>query len=117
DHNYRIRDLAEIVAAVVPGCRIEFAADASPDKRSYRVSFEKIRHKMPAFKPRWDARMGAEQLYKAYQSSGLTLDEFEGPRYQRIAHVKKLLADGVIDANLRRVQPLRDEAAGFATTT
>ena len=63
DHNYRIRDLAEIVAAVVPGCRIEFAADAGPDTRSYRVSFEKIRRKLPAFQPRWDARMGAEQLY------------------------------------------------------
>ena len=46
-HNYRIRDLAEIVAAVVPGCTIEFADDAGPDKRSYRVSFEKIRRKLP----------------------------------------------------------------------
>src|SRR5712675_3599995 len=42
-HNYRIRDLAEIVAGVVPGCTIEFADDATPDKRSYRVSFEKVR--------------------------------------------------------------------------
>ena len=42
-HNYRIRDLAEIVAGVVPNCAIEFADDAGPDKRSYRVSFEKIR--------------------------------------------------------------------------
>ena len=108
EHNYRIRDLAEIVAAVVPGCAIEVAADAGPDKRSYRVSFEKIRSKLPAFRPAWDARMGAEQLYKAYQSSGLTLEEFEGPRYQRIAHIKKLLADGVLDANLRRVAPLHN---------
>jgi nucleoside-diphosphate-sugar epimerase len=100
-HNYRIRDLAEIVAAVVPGCTIEFAAGAGPDKRSYRVSFEKIRRKLPAFKPRWDARMGAEQLYRAYQSTGLTLEEFEGPRYQRISHIRKLLADGVLGADLR----------------
>ena len=41
-HNYRIRDIAEIVAEVVPGCRLEFAPDAGPDTRSYRVSFEKI---------------------------------------------------------------------------
>ena len=53
--------------------------------------------------------MGAEQLYKAYRSSGLTLEEFEGPRYQRIGHIKKLLADGVLDANLRHVQPLRSD--------
>jgi nucleoside-diphosphate-sugar epimerase len=100
-HNYRIRDLAEIVAAVVPGCTIEFAEDAGPDKRSYRVSFEKIRSRLPAFKPRWDARMGAEQLYKAYRSSGLTLEEFEGPRYQRIGHIKKLLAESILHDDLR----------------
>jgi nucleoside-diphosphate-sugar epimerase len=100
-HNYRIRDLAEIVAAVVPGCTMELAEDAGPDKRSYRVSFEKIRSKLPAFKPRWDARMGAEQLYKAYRSSGLTLEEFEGPRYQRIGHIKKLLTESILQDDLR----------------
>lgn len=100
-HNYRIRDLAEIVADVVPNCSLGFADDAGPDKRSYRVSFEKIRRTLPAFKPQWDARMGAEQLYNAYRSSGLTLDEFEGPRYQRIGHIKKLLAEGVLDPDLR----------------
>ncbi len=115
-HNYRILDLAEIVAAVVPGCTIEFADDAGPDKRSYRVSFEKIRRKLPAFQPKWDARMGAEQLYKAYCSSGLTLEEFEGPRYQRIGHIKRLLADGILDAELRHAQPERHgEAASIAT--
>src|SRR5207253_1655637 len=36
-HNYRIREIAEIVALTVPGCRIEYAPDAGPDKRSYRV--------------------------------------------------------------------------------
>src|SRR6185312_15047415 len=65
-HNYRIRDLAEIVASVVPNCTAEFADDAGPDKRSYRVSFEKIRTRLPEFKPQWDALKGAEQLYNAY---------------------------------------------------
>ncbi len=103
-HNYRIRDLAEIVADVVPNCSVGFADDAGPDKRSYRVSFEKIRRQLPEFKPQWDARMGAEQLYNAYRSSGLTLEEFEGPRYQRIGHIKKLLAEGILDPELRHSQ-------------
>lgn len=106
-HNYRIRELAEIVAKVVPGCKIDFAADAGPDKRSYRVSFEKIKNRLPQFKPQWDAHMGAEQLYKAYRASGLTLEAFEGPQYQRISHIKKLLADGVLDADLRYTQSRR----------
>ena len=96
-HNYRIRDIAEIVAEVVPNCRLEFAPDAGPDNRSYRVSFDKIKRALPAFKPQWDARKGAEQLYRAYLSAGITLEDFEGPRYQRIAHIRKLLADGIID--------------------
>lgn len=105
--NYRISEIANIVAEVVPGCRVEYAADAGPDKRCYRVSFEKIARVLPDFRPQWDARKGAEQLYTAYRSSGLTLEEFEGPRYQRISHIKKLLADGLIDDNLRR----KDRAA------
>ena len=109
-HNYRIRDLAEIVAEVVPGCAIDFASDAGPDKRSYRVSFEKIRRQLPAFKPTWDARMGAQQLYKAYLSSGVTLAEFEGPRYQRIGHIRQLIDGGTVDADLRH-RPSADRAA------
>ncbi|MDA9426985.1 MULTISPECIES: NAD-dependent epimerase/dehydratase family protein [Bradyrhizobium] len=101
-HNYRIRDLAEIVASVVPNSTVEFAKDASPDERSYRVSFEKIRRKLPGFQPRWDARMGAEQLYRVYRSSKLTLEEFEGPRYQRIGHIRKLLAERILGGDLRQ---------------
>ena len=100
-HNYRIRDIAGIVADVVPACRLEMAPDASPDTRSYRVSFEKIARVLPAFKPQWDARRGAEQLYTAYRRSALTLEEFEGPRYQRISHIRRLIADGVLEGDLR----------------
>src|SRR6185312_9390390 len=104
-HNYRIRDLAEIVASVVPGCELGFAPDAGPDKRSYRVSFEKIRKALPEFKPQWDARSGAQQLFAAYRASKVTLEEFEGPRYQRIAHIRKLMADGTIGSDLRFAAP------------
>ncbi|MBN9487726.1 MAG: NAD(P)-dependent oxidoreductase [Alphaproteobacteria bacterium] len=100
-HNYRIRDIAEIVADVVPGCQLEFAPDASPDTRSYRVSFDKIARVLPAFKPQYDARRGAEQLYAAYKQSNLTLAEFEGPRYQRIGHIQKLINEGILADDMR----------------
>jgi nucleoside-diphosphate-sugar epimerase len=99
--NYRISEIASIVADVVPECRIEYASDAGPDKRCYRVNFGKIADVLPEFKPQWTARKGVEQVYQAFKASGLTLEEFEGPRYQRIAHIKKLLADGIIDSDLR----------------
>ena len=86
---------------MVPGCRLEIAADAGPDKRSYSVSFDKISRVLPAFQPQWDARKGAEQLYEAYCASGLTLEDLQR-RYQRINHIKALMAEARIDADLRR---------------
>jgi nucleoside-diphosphate-sugar epimerase len=100
-HNYRMREIAEIVAGVVPGCRIEVAPDAGSDKRSYRVSFEKISHVLPTFEPKWDAKLGAEQLYAAYRMAGLLFEEFEGPRYLRIAHIQRLMAEGILAPDLR----------------
>jgi nucleoside-diphosphate-sugar epimerase len=104
-HNYRIRDIANIVAEVVPGCRIEIAPDAGPDTRSYRVDFGKIARVLPAFKPQWDARRGAEQIFAAYREASLTLEEFEGPKYQRIGHIQRLLKDGVLNKDLRHAMP------------
>ena len=42
DQNYLVRDLAEVLADVT-GCEVEFATDASPDPRSYRVDFSSSR--------------------------------------------------------------------------
>jgi nucleoside-diphosphate-sugar epimerase len=102
EDNYRIRDLAEIVAATVPNSRVDYAPDVGPDKRNYRVDCSRIHQVLPDFKPQWDARRGAQELYAAYQHVGLTLDEFEGPRYKRIAHIKELIATGELDETLRR---------------
>jgi nucleoside-diphosphate-sugar epimerase len=101
EHNYRIREIAEAVAEVVPGCRLEIAPDAGPDKRSYRVSFAKIARVLPAFEPQWDVHRGAEQLYAAYRAAGLSLAQLEG-RHQRISHIKTLMREGVLRDDLRR---------------
>ena len=102
--NYRIRELAEIVREEVPGSEVTFASDAAPDKRNYRVDCNYIARALPGFKPQWTARRGVRQLYKAFQKRGLTLEEFEGEAFNRIAHIKKLVSDGAIDNNLRYVQ-------------
>lgn len=108
--NFQIRDLAEIVREIVPDCRIEYAADAGPDKRSYRVDFSKIGAQLPEFKPKWNARKGAMQLHETYKKYGIKLDDFEGVRYKRIDHIRQLLASGKLDSNLRWVK----ESAGVA---
>jgi nucleoside-diphosphate-sugar epimerase len=99
--NYRIRELADIVQSVVPGSQVEYAADGGPDPRCYRVDFGKIHRLLPDFKPEWDARRGAEELYAAYRVGGLVIDDCEGPRFKRIDHLKYLLATHRLDSTLR----------------
>lgn len=101
DENYQIRQIAEIVGETVPGCRIEFAPDAGPDTRSYRVNFGKIAERVPAFRPRWNVREGARQLYEAYRKTDLKLEDFEGPKYRRIDCLRGLLNSGRLDETLR----------------
>ncbi|MSO23908.1 MAG: SDR family oxidoreductase [Acidobacteria bacterium] len=105
EENYQIRELAEIVRQTVPGNRVEYAPEAGPDKRSYRVDFGKIFRMLPDFKPRWNARLGAQQLLEAYRRTGLLVEDFEGPRFRRIDQIKQLIQRDRLDGNLRWVQP------------
>jgi len=100
--NYRVRELAKIVVDVVTGSRLEYAPDAGPDKRNYRVNCDKLPQALPSYQPKWTIRRGAEELYQAYQEVGLRVEEFEGPRYKRVAHLKQLLQRGALDSSLRR---------------
>jgi nucleoside-diphosphate-sugar epimerase len=99
--NYRIRELADIVAETVPGCAITYAEDAGPDKRCYRVDCGKIARVLPAFQPQWDARHGARELYEAYLAAGLTAEEFLGARYIRLKRIQELQREGRLDRALR----------------
>jgi len=101
EENYQIRDLANIVEDTVPGCTIEYAADAGPDRRCYRADFSRISQTLPAFQPQWNARRGAAELYEAYRKVGLRVEDFEGVRYKRIDHIQRLLASGTLDTDLR----------------
>lgn len=100
EENFRISDLAEIVAQTVPGSRIEYAADGGPDKRCYRVTCEKIKRQLPEFRPQWTAKKGAQELYDSYRATGLTREEMESGRYFRIVNIQRLLKSGQLDKSL-----------------
>jgi nucleoside-diphosphate-sugar epimerase len=102
EENYRIREIANIVKETVPDSRIEYAKDAEPDKRSYRVDFTKIATVLRNFKPEWNARLGANQLFEAFKKAGLILEDFEGFRYRRITNLENSILSGRLDKTLRR---------------
>ncbi len=101
EDNFQIREIADMVAAQVPGSRVEYAADAGPDKRCYRVNFAKIMRKLPEYQPQWTVRLGIRQLHEAYKSVNLKLSDLEGSRYLRIKHIKRLQELKRLDEDLR----------------
>ena len=99
--NYQIRDVAEIVAEEVSGSAVTFADDHFPDVRNYRVLGDKFAQAFPDFVPQWTVRDGVRELLAAYQDHGLTLDEFEGPAFRRVDHIRELIDTRVLQADLR----------------
>lgn len=100
--NYRVRELAHMVAEEMPGTRVDMVEGAQADRRTYRVNCDKARSVLTGWRPRWDLRAGIRSLAEAYRVQGLAQAEFEGQRYQRVAHLKHLLAEGELDETLRR---------------
>ena len=101
EENYRIREVAEMVADAVPGSRVTFAGGASPDLRTYRVDFSKLARMVPTFRPRWTVRGGVEQLIRAYREHHLSTEEFLGARFTRLKRINQRLEEGSLDASLR----------------
>jgi nucleoside-diphosphate-sugar epimerase len=99
--NYQIRQVANLVAEVVPDCVVSFAEGASADIRDYRVSFEKAETKLPGYQPRWTLKAGIEELYQAYKRAGMTREIFLGPRFYRLRTVRGLQERKLLDSQLR----------------
>ena len=102
--NFQIRQVATMVAEVVPNCEVAFAAGASADARNYRVDFRKAETKLAGYKPRWTLHEGIEELYRAYVKWGMTKELFLGPKYYRLKTVKGLQDRHLLDGDLRRIE-------------
>jgi len=100
--NVQVRDIAEMVAAAVPGSRVSFADGAGPDLRNYRVDFAKLSDTFPDLKLRWSVPGGVDELVRAYAGHGMTYDDFTSSRFVRLRRIRELQSAGLIDEMLRR---------------
>jgi nucleoside-diphosphate-sugar epimerase len=108
EENFRVREVADMVEAVVTDSRVEYAPGASADARDYRVDFSKIQRVLPEFRPRWTVRKGVEELYEAYRRYEMTADEFLVGRYVRLAEIKRLQGQDRLNDQLRWTGVSRD---------
>lgn len=99
DENFRIREIAQIVAEAFPGCDVS-AGSPGQDNRSYRVSFDKIASGLPGFEAKWSAQQGAEELRRLFERIEFTQDIFEFRAFTRLKHLKYLQRTAQVDDDL-----------------
>jgi nucleoside-diphosphate-sugar epimerase len=95
-NNYRVKEIAEIIAHVFTGCQLSFG-DNGADNRSYRVSFEKINTILPGFKCDWNAQLGAQQLFDLFSQIDMTEDTFLFRGFTRLKQLEYLIRTEQID--------------------
>lgn len=105
EDNHRVRDIAQVVRAVVPGSAVEILNKTSSDERTYRVNFSKIVTTLPNFKAECSLRQGVEELYERYQRYGLVREDLDTAKYFRVRWIKRLLNEGRLNRELRWVHP------------
>jgi nucleoside-diphosphate-sugar epimerase len=94
--NYRVREIAQIVASIFPGCELTLGMNTG-DNRSYRVSFEKIKAHFPGFKCQRNATWGAMQLHELFERIEMPRKVFESRLYTRLKQLEHLLKTHQID--------------------
>ena len=98
DENYRVRELATIVAAAFPETTATFGPPTA-DGRSYRVSFDRIASRVPAFKCRHSAASGAQELREVFERIQMTPGVFNFRAFTRLRQLHHLLETGQMDNN------------------
>ena len=93
--NYRVKEIAEIVAETFSGCSLSFGTNDA-DNRSYRVSFDKI-STLLGFKCKRNARIGAEQLHEVFKRIDMPPEIFNFRAFTRLKQIEYLIRTQQID--------------------
>ena len=99
--NYQVRDLAEAVAAEIPGTRVIIAKDARPDKRSYRVNFDLYESLAPDHQPAVGLRESIRELKAGLEAFGFRDPDFRNSRFMRLNILTELRKRGLLDDQLQ----------------
>ena len=94
--NYQIRQIAEVVGELVPGCELRFG-DSSGDKRNYRIDFSKIESSLPGFSCSWDLERGVAELLDVFAHTAFDELAYRWRGYTRLVQIRHLLDTAQID--------------------
>ena len=99
--NYQVNDLAEAVAASVPGTRVSINREAPPDKRSYQVDFSLFRRLAPEHQPKTTLADSIGRLKTGLQNMAFADKDFRNSSLIRLKTLDRLISQGVLSSSLR----------------
>jgi len=103
DWNYQVKELADAIAAAIPGVEVSVNKDAQPDKRSYRVNFDLYRRLAPYHQPRCDLASTIRELKQGVEKIQFGNSGFRTSQLIRLRVLSKLCETGLLDRELRWV--------------
>jgi nucleoside-diphosphate-sugar epimerase len=97
--NFRIREVAWIVAEEFPGCEVSVGPKGG-DNRSYRVNFDRIHRELPGFNCRFTVRDGARQLRELFERIQMGSETYQFRAFTRLKALQHLQVTRQIDDEL-----------------
>jgi nucleoside-diphosphate-sugar epimerase len=99
--NYQVKELAYAIQKLLPEIKVTVNKDAQPDKRSYKVSFEKFKQLAPDHQPIYDLNSTIDDLLKGLKEINFNDRNFRQSRLIRLFVVNELLEKGIVDESLK----------------
>lgn len=120
EDNFQIRDIANMVAEALPGTEVSLLKETQldmkstelvrdrkvpdgHDKRTYRVSFERIKTALPAYAPKHTVESTIPAMAKDLIEMGFSENDFGRTGFYRLQRMEELFKEGRIDRTFRWV--------------
>jgi nucleoside-diphosphate-sugar epimerase len=102
--NYQVKDLAYAIQKILPEISVSINKDAQPDKRSYKVNFDKFKSLAPDNQPVYDLNTTIRELVNGLADINFNDKNFRQSRLARLFVVNELLEKGILDNSLRLIK-------------
>jgi nucleoside-diphosphate-sugar epimerase len=101
DHNFQVSQLADAVAAAIPGTQVSINKDAPPDLRSYQVDFSRFETAAPQHQPAVSLSDSIQRLIEGLTAAKQAGREVLPPAAKRLATLERLVDSGRLSDDVR----------------
>jgi len=102
--NYQVRELAFAINKILPETTVSINKDAQPDKRSYKVSFDKFEKLAAGYTPVHNLEQSIKDLVNGLHQIDFKDTNYRQSRLIRLHVVNELLSQNILNNNLELIK-------------